>query len=137
MCVILQPLSGSFANKYGSKTVTMIGSLPSFLGIILLPFTNGLSLIVDSDITSAGIGIVWTVTSSGAAEEAGQGRMGPVIGNLGSYKEVGDMAGPIIVGSLSLAASLQVGFAASGLLAGFVILPLLAASRGQKTPRPS
>jgi len=46
--------------------------------------------------------------------------MGPVIGNLGSYKEVGDMAGPVIMGSLAQAASLQVGFAASGLLAGFV-----------------
>jgi len=135
--VIIQPLSGSFADKYGSITVTMIGSFASFIGIILLPFVNGLLLVVDSGITAAGIGIVWTVTSSGAAEVAGRGRMGLVMGNLGSYKEVGDMAGPVIVGSLAQAASLQVGFVASGLLAGLVTIPLLAKKLKREAPRSS
>lgn len=127
--VIIQPLGGSFADKYGPTEITIVGSLASFLAIILLPFLTGLLLVVDSAIAAAGIGIVWTVTSSGAAEVAGQGRMGLVMGNLGSYKEIGDMAGPIVVGGLAQVASLQVGFVTSGLLAGLVTLPLLITRR--------
>ena len=108
--VVIQPLSGSFADKYGSAAVTIIGSLISFLAIILLPFLAGPLLLVNAGIAAASIGVVWTVTSSGAAEVAGHGRMGLVMGNLGSYKEVGDMAGPVIVGSIAQVASLQVGF---------------------------
>jgi MFS family permease len=127
--VLVQPLSGLFADKYGSRRVTVLGSVASSLGIVFLPFLTGLLLVVDVGIAAAGIGIVWTVTSSGAAEVAGQGRMGLVMGNLGSYKEVGDMAGPVIVGSLAQAASLQVGFVASGMLAAFVTLSLLSGKR--------
>lgn len=74
--VLVQPLSGSFADKYGSTRVTVFGSVASSLGVVFLPFLNGLALVVDVGIAAAGIGIVWTVTSSGAAEVAGQGRMG-------------------------------------------------------------
>lgn len=51
------------------------------------------------------------------------------MGNLGSYKEVGDMAGPVIVGSLAQAVSIQAGFVGSGLLAAAVMLPLLNTGR--------
>lgn len=123
--VLIQPLSGSLADRYGSTLLTVVGSTASFLSIIALPFMNGALLVVDAGVAATGIGAVWTVTSSAAAELAGQGRIGLVMGNLGSYKEVGDMAGPIIVGTLAQAISLQAGFVFSGALAGLVTLSLL------------
>lgn len=51
------------------------------------------------------------------------------MGNLGAYKEVGDMAGPIIVGTFAQVVSLQAGFVFSGFIAGLVTIPLLAIGR--------
>lgn len=127
--VAFQPLSGSLADRFGSIGVTLIGSVASFLAIISLPFLSGIPLVITSAVGAAGIGAVWTVTTSAAAEVAGQGRMGLVMGNLGSFKEVGDMTGPIIVGTLAQAVSLQAGFVASGMLAALVTVPLIASRR--------
>lgn len=128
--VLVQPLSGSLADRYGSVSLTILGSAASFLAIIALPFLNGPPLVTDVGVAAAGIGVVWTVTSSGVAEVTAQERMGLVMGSLGSYKEVGDMAGPVIVGTLAQTLSLQVGFVVSGLLAGLVTLPFLLKGRG-------
>jgi MFS family permease len=121
----IQPLSGSLADRHGSMPLTILGSTASFTSMMLLSLLRGPLLVLDCAITAAGIGMVWTVTTSGAAEVAGAGKTGLVMGNLGSYKELGDMTGPIVVGTLAQAVSLQAGFISSGALAALVTIPLV------------
>lgn len=54
--VVVQPVSGSLADRYGSARVTLAGSIASFSAIISVPFLAGPSLVAGSALAAAGIG---------------------------------------------------------------------------------
>jgi len=86
------------------------------LSIIAAPFADGLLLVLDAIVAGVGIGIVWTNTDALISNLAESGKLGATMGAAGSFKEFGDMVGPILIGALSQTFGLMIGFVACGLL---------------------
>lgn len=79
------------------------------------------------------MGTVWTNTDAIVSNLAEERRLGATLGAAGSFKELGDMLGPLLIGFLSQAFGLKVGFIACGTL-GFLGLFLLHSSPATKAP---
>jgi MFS family permease len=77
---------------------------------------SGPALVVVLLLAGAGVGIVWTNTDTWISRLARQGRLGATMGAAGSFKELGDMAGPLAIGLLSQAFGLTAGFIVCGVL---------------------
>jgi MFS family permease len=74
-----------------------------------------------------GIGTVWTNSDTLVSVLAHQRSLGASIGAAQSFKELGDMVGPLLVGALTQFFALRAGFVSCGILA-LVLLVLLAKS---------
>ena len=79
-----------------------------------------------------GGGIVWTLSTVAVAKAAGPGSIGLAMGNLGSFKEIGDMAGPLVIGLVAQLVSLTAGFVICGLLGLIILVPLLLSVRSRR-----
>ncbi len=88
----------------------------SGLTIIVLPFVRDVPLLVVSILAGIGIGTVWTNTDTLISGLAREGRLGATMGVAGSFKEFGDMAGPLLIGVLAQAFGLTTAFIACGVL---------------------
>jgi DHA1 family multidrug resistance protein-like MFS transporter len=100
--VLAQFYCGKAADKYGSRKPMMIGSVlltAALLMITLFPSTPvWLAAVVLSGI---GVSALWVVSNSYLAYAAPAAIMGTVMGLSGTFKEVGDGGGPILVGFLT------------------------------------
>ena len=114
--LLVQPIAGCLADKMDALTTIRIGLLLSALSIITVPFVNGVALAVISVIAGAGIGTVWTNSDTVVSRLAREGRLGTTMGVAGSFKEFGDMLGPVLIGILSQALGLASGFVICGVL---------------------
>lgn len=114
--LLVQPVAGMFADKIDPKITIRVGLIFSALSIILVPFTQGISLVVLSIIAGIGVGTVWTNTDTLMSTLAKQGRLGETMGVAGSFKEFGDMVGPLLIGLLSQWLGLKAGFVICGVL---------------------
>lgn len=122
--LLIQPLSGILSKRLGFMRLIYAGLAVEALFLLVIPFTTGWMTVLAAVIDAAGIGIVWTLSSVAVAKAADQGEMGLAMGNLGSYKEIGDMAGPLTIGLIAQLFSLTAGFIACGLLGLAVMAPL-------------
>lgn len=114
--LLVQPLAGALADRVPAAA-TIRGGL--FLGagsIVLVPFVEGPALAVVSILAGIGVGTVWTNTDTLVSRLARRGRLGATMGAAGSFKEFGDMIGPILIGLLSQAFGLPTGFVVCGLI---------------------
>jgi MFS family permease len=114
--LLIQPVAGYLADKTNVSTTIRIGLFLSALSIIAAPFADGLLLVLDAIVAGVGIGIVWTNTDALISNLAESGKLGATMGAAGSFKEFGDMVGPILIGALSQTFGLMIGFVACGLL---------------------
>ena len=57
-----------------------------------------------------GVGSVWTNTDTIVSNLAEEGRLAATLGAAGSFKELGDMLGPLLIGVLSQLWGLRIGF---------------------------
>ena len=128
--LMIQPLTGMLSNKFGFSTVIYAGLVAEAVFLIAIPFTSGWLTVAAATLDAAGIGIVWTLSAVAVARAANDGEMGVAMGNLGSYKEIGDMAGPLTIGFISQFVSLAAGFVVCGLLGLVVLATLLLRSTG-------
>ncbi len=71
-----------------------------------------------------GVGTVWTNTDTLMSNLAKEGKLGETMGIAGSFKEFGDMIGPLLIGILSQTFGLSVGFVVCGIL-GFLSIFLI------------
>ncbi|AFC99042.1 Major Facilitator Superfamily [Methanocella conradii HZ254] len=99
--VLAQYYSGKAADKYGSRLPIMIGSVLLAAGILLIalvpsPLAWGVAVIL----SGLGISALWVVSNSYLAYAAPAALMGTVMGLSGTFKEVGDGGGPILIGFL-------------------------------------
>ncbi|HTY91439.1 MAG TPA: MFS transporter [Methanocella sp.] len=99
--VLAQYYSGKVADKFGSRLPIMIGSALLAIGLLLIalvpnPYVWGLAVIF----TGLGISALWVVSNSYLAYAAPSAIMGTVMGISGTFKEVGDGGGPILIGFL-------------------------------------
>jgi len=131
--LLVQPLAGMLADKIDPAVTIRVGLIIAALSIILVPFTQGTSLGVLSIIAGIGVGTVWTNTDTLMSALAKQGRLGQTMGAAGSFKEFGDMVGPLLIGLLSQFLGLKAGFIICGVLGllsvGFILTNPKTASR--------
>lgn len=119
--LLIQPVAGALADKTNVTTTIRIGLILSAISIIAAPFVKDLLLILDAIIAGIGVGIVWTNTDTLVSQLADQGKLGATMGAAGSFKEFGDMVGPILIGVLSQFLGLTWGFVICGILGLFSI----------------
>ena len=73
-------------------------------------------LVVLSIAAGIGVGTVWTNSDLLVSRLAKEGRLGATMGVAGSFKEFGDMVGPLLIGALSQWLGLTAGFVICGVL---------------------
>ena len=122
--LLIQPLAGYLADKTNVTTTIRVGLFLSALSIIAAPFVNDVLLVVDAIIAGIGVGIVWTNTDTLISKLAEEGKLGATMGAAGSFKEFGDMIGPILIGVLSQFLGLAWGFVICGIV-GLLSLALI------------
>lgn len=131
--LVIQPLAGALADKVDAAWTIRLGLLAAGVSVILFPFISGAALILVSIIGGFGVGTVWTNTDALVSGLAKAGKIGATMGAAGSFKELGDMVGPLLIGVVSQAFGLPVGFVACGVLG---LLSLLIIRRATINPQP-
>jgi MFS family permease len=117
--LLIQPVAGYLADKTDVTKTIRVGVILSAMSIIAAPFVKDALLIVDAVIAGIGVGIVWTNTDTLVSKLAEEGKLGATMGAAGSFKEFGDMVGPILIGVLSQILGLAWGFVICGVLGLF------------------
>jgi MFS transporter, ACDE family, multidrug resistance protein len=135
--LLIQPLAGLAADRYGADATVRLGLGLAGISVILVPFIEGVALGLVAVLAGIGIGTVWTNTDALISTLAQQGKMGATMGVAGSFKEFGDMLGPLLIGLLAQAFGLTVGFVFCGVV-GLLVLVVITrhplAHMGTKTP---
>jgi MFS family permease len=112
----IQPIAGRWADTYGGTTSVLVGLLMSSLCTLLVGFTQGILLVTLVVLGGVGVGIVWTNTDTVVSNLAKSGKLSTSLGTAGSFKEIGDMLGPLSIGTVSQFFGLVTGFVACGIM---------------------
>jgi MFS transporter, ACDE family, multidrug resistance protein len=126
--LLVQPLAGHLADRLEIRMTVVVGLLLAATGIIVATFTSGVALIAVVIAAGIGIGTVWTNSDTLVSVLAHKRSLGASIGAAQSFKEMGDMVGPLVVGALTQFFGVRAGFVSCGTLALFLLV-LLAKSR--------
>ena len=122
--VVIQPLAGMLADRLSPGLTIRLGLLLAGVAVIAVPFVQGSALVATALVAGLAVGTVWTNTDALISTLAREGRLGATMGAAGSFKELGDMVGPILIGVVSQTFGLTVGFVSCGLL-GLIVLALI------------
>ncbi len=122
--LLIQPVAGALADRVPAAITIRAGLFLGAGSVVLIPFVEGPALAVVSILAGIGIGTVWTNTDTLVSRLARKGRLGATMGAAGSFKELGDMIGPILIGLISQAFGLPTGFVVCGLV-GLLSLTLV------------
>jgi DHA1 family tetracycline resistance protein-like MFS transporter len=114
--LLIQPIAGLLADRFSPTQVTLAGLALSAIAIVLVPSATGALLLSVAILGGAGVGTVWTNTDTVVSNLAKGGRLAATLGAAGSFKELGDMLGPLMIGWVSQFMRLKVGFVACGAL---------------------
>ncbi|MER3480697.1 MAG: hypothetical protein C4327_09530 [Meiothermus sp.] len=131
--LLVQPLSGFLADRMEIRITVFVGLLLAALSIIAVTFTSGAMLVIVGILAGIGVGTVWTNSDTLVSSLVDERRLGAGMGAAQSFKEFGDMVGPVLIGLLTQLYGVHVGFVACGALA-LLFLLLLAASRTLNPP---
>ncbi len=112
----IQPFAGYLADRVSAAWTIRVGLAAAGLGIILVPLVSGVPLGLATVLAGLGVGTVWTNTDAVISRHARAGELGATMGLAGSFKEFGDMIGPLLIGLLSQAFGLTAGFVLCGML---------------------
>jgi MFS family permease len=126
--LLVQPVAGWLADRVAVQLTVLIGLLLAAASIIVVTFTSGIPLIVTVVLAGIGIGTVWTNSDTLVSTLAKDDQLGASIGAAQSFKEFGDMIGPLLIGALTQFFGIRIGFVTCGVLA-LLFLILLARSR--------
>lgn len=126
--LLVQPLAGYLADTVEVRLTVLIGLLLAALAIMVTTFTSGMSLIAVVIVAGLGIGTVWTNSDTLVSTLVEKGRLGASMGAAQSFKEFGDMTGPLLIGLLTQVYGVRAGFVTCGALA-LLCLVVLARSR--------
>ncbi len=134
--LLVQPLAGHWADKISMRATVLAGLLVAALAVIVLAFTSGVALTGIIILAGLGVGTVWTNADALVSSLAQKQRLGASIGAAQSFKEFGDMVGPLLIGALTQGFGVQVGFVACGALALIFVYVLTRSAAGGR-PRES
>ena len=127
--LVIQPVAGWLADKYDPVIIIRIGMIMSVIATASIPFVTGTLLIITCIIAGIGIGIVWTNSDALVSKLADENKMGATMGVAGSFKELGDMIGPLLMGAISQALGLKWGFVICAVLGGVALLVTIFAAK--------
>lgn len=106
--------------------MTVIGGiLLTALVTIIITFTSGPALLAVVVVAGIGIGTVWINSDSFVSVLVHQRHLGVGIGVAQSFKEFGDMVGPVLVGALTQAFGVRAAFVSCGIVALMLLVVLL------------
>ncbi len=120
--LLVQPAAGWLADKYNQVLILRLGMLLSVISTATIPFVKGTLLIITCIVAGIGIGVVWTNSDALVSKLAKENEMGATMGVAGSFKELGDMIGPLLMGAISQALGLKWGFVICAVLGGIALL---------------
>jgi MFS family permease len=123
--LLVQPLAGYLADKIDISITVFIGLLLAALAIIAITFTSGALLIAIVILAGIGIGTVWTNTDALVSSLVDEKKLGAGMGAAQSFKEFGDMVGPLLIGLLTQMYGVRTGFVSCGSVALILLLLLL------------
>ena len=119
--LLIQPLAGAIADRVNPALTIRVGLFLAGACVILIPFVTSWYLFVVAILAGFGVGTVWTNTDALVSQQARAGKLGTTMGVAGTFKEIGDMLGPLLIGVVSQAFGLTVGFVTCGVLGLFAL----------------
>lgn len=122
--LLVQPFAGYLADRISIRLTILVGLTLAAVAIILTTFTTGASLLAVIIAAGIGVGTVWTNCDALLGALAEKKQLGASMGAAQSFKEFGDMIGPLLVGLVTQFYGVRVGFVSCGALA-LVFLPLI------------
>ncbi|MGI8952257.1 MAG: MFS transporter [Chitinophagaceae bacterium] len=132
--LLIQLLAGWLADKTDVVITLRIGMLISCFATATIPFVTNVPLIITCILAGIGIGTVWTNSDALVSKLSAENEMGATMGVAGSFKELGDMIGPLLMGAISQALGLQWGFVICSILGGVALfITILVAKKSKKT----
>jgi MFS family permease len=121
--LLIQPVAGALADRVDTRMTVIVGLLLAALSIVATTFASGWLLVAIVICAGIGIGTVWTNSDALVSASATAAKLGASIGAAQSFKEFGDMIGPLLVGALTQFFGVRAGFVACGAVAlAFVVL---------------
>jgi MFS family permease len=114
--LLTQPLAGAAADRFEPALTIRAGLVVAGVCVILTPFVTGWLLFIVAILAGIGVGTVWTNTDTLVSQLAARGKLGATMGVAGTFKEIGDMLGPMLIGVVSQAFGLTTGFVSCGVL---------------------
>ncbi|TCT10237.1 MFS transporter [Paralcaligenes ureilyticus] len=120
--LLVQPLAGYLADKVSIRKTVLAGLLMAALAISVVAFTSGILLILVIVIAGVGVGTVWTNADTLISTMVDQRALGASMGAAQSFKEFGDMAGPLLVGLITQFFGVRVGFVTCGTVALLLLI---------------
>lgn len=127
--LLIQPLAGAIADRLDPALTIRAGLVVAGVCVILTPFVTGWLLFIVAILAGIGVGTVWTNTDTLVSQLAASGKLGATMGVAGTFKEIGDMLGPLLIGVVSQAFGLTTGFVSCGVL-GLLSLLLITRRSG-------
>lgn len=115
--LLVQPLAGYLADRISISVTVIVGLTLAALAIILTTFTTGALLIAVIITAGIGVGTVWTNCDALVGALADKRKLGASMGAAQSFKEFGDMVGPLLVGLITQFYGVRVGFVSCGAVA--------------------
>jgi MFS family permease len=120
----VQPFAGRISDSLGRKTVIRFGLLLCTLCVALIPFLNHPYYIGVACLMALGVGCVAPLGEALVGDVSDEESLALNLGIAGSYKELGEMAGPISMGFVGQSLGLSWAFVLVG-VAGLVSLVCL------------
>ncbi|HEY3273801.1 MAG TPA: MFS transporter [Methanocella sp.] len=109
--VLAQFYCGRLADRYGSRMPIMLGSVLLTAALLLITLVPSAPIwFVAVVLSGIGVSALWVVSNSYLAYAAPAAIMGTVMGLSGTFKEVGDGGGPVLVGFLADWGGLKMAF---------------------------
>jgi len=122
--LFVQPFAGHLADTLPVRATVLAGLLLAALSVGIVTFTSGALLIAVVVLAGIGVGTVWTNSDALVSSMATENALGASMGAAQSFKELGDMVGPLLVGLATQFFGVRVGFVSCAVLA-LPCLPLL------------
>ena len=115
--LLVQPLAGYLADKTETRKTVYGGLLVAAIAVMAVTFTSGALLVAIAIVAGLGIGTVWTNSDTLVSTLVKQNQLGASMGAAQSFKEFGDMTGPLLIGLLTQFYGVRVGFVMCGTVA--------------------
>jgi DHA1 family multidrug resistance protein-like MFS transporter len=132
---LLQSYTGILADKYNRRGLITIGTLAAIIFIAIMPTAGGFwSLLVMFSLMSIGIAIAMPAATAYVVEEGRVFGMGASMALFMMAMQIGNGVGPIMLGSIVDAISIEAAFYATAVLLALGVAVFVWLSRGYKPP---